>query len=56
MNNLDLFKSCLKNELQATHDIIAALPTDQLSYRPHPRSRSAYEIAEHIIPMLWISP
>ncbi len=49
MNNLDFFKSCLKNELQATHDIIAALPTDQLSYRPHPRSRSAYEIAEHII-------
>ena len=49
MNNLEFFKSCLKNEFQATFDIISALPADQLDYRPHPNSRSAYEIAEHII-------
>ncbi len=29
--------------------IIEALPNEKLDYRPHPNSRSAYEIAEHII-------
>ena len=49
MTNLQFFKACLANELKATKDIIAAMPNDQLSYRPHPVNRSAYEIAEHII-------
>ena len=49
MTNLQFFKACLANELKATKDIIAAIPSDQLSYRPHPVNRSAYEIAEHII-------
>lgn len=49
MSNASFFKSCLINELRATHDVIAALPADQLSYRPHPVNRSAYEIAEHIV-------
>jgi uncharacterized damage-inducible protein DinB len=49
MSNLEFFKACLANELKATHDIIAALPSDNLSYKPHEVSRSAYEIAEHIV-------
>jgi len=49
LTNLQFFKACLANEFQATQSIIAALPNDQLSYRPHPINRSAYEIAEHII-------
>ena len=49
MTNMEFYKMSLKNEFQATYDIIAALPNDKLDYRPHPNSRSAYEIAEHII-------
>lgn len=49
MSNAQFFKACLVNELRATHDVIAALPADQLEYRPHPVNRSAYQIAEHII-------
>jgi uncharacterized damage-inducible protein DinB len=49
MNNLKFFTTIMSSELKATADIIASLPNDQLGYRPHERSRSAYEIAEHII-------
>jgi uncharacterized damage-inducible protein DinB len=49
MNNITFFKSVLMAELKATQDIIAAIPYEQIHYRPHERSRSAYEIAEHII-------
>ena len=49
MNNITFFKSVLNAELKATQDIIAAIPYEQIHYRPHERSRSAYEIAEHII-------
>lgn len=49
MTNLQFFKACFANEFKATQEIIAAMPDDRLSYRPHPVNRSAYEIAEHII-------
>jgi len=49
MTNKDFFKTCIENELAATVAIIEAMPNDKLDYRPHPNSRSAYEIAEHII-------
>jgi uncharacterized damage-inducible protein DinB len=49
MSNRTFFKSCLVNELAATSAVITALPAEKLNYRPHPDSRSAYEIAEHII-------
>ena len=49
MTNLDFFKACMANELKATYDIIAALPADKMGYKPHENSRTAYEIAEHII-------
>ena len=39
----------MSNELQATHDVIAALPADKMSYKPEENSRTAYEIAEHIV-------
>ncbi len=49
MSNKEFFLACLQSEFQATYNIIAAMPYDQAGYRPHERSRSAYEIAEHII-------
>lgn len=49
MTNLEFFKACFNNELNATRAILEALPADQLAYKPHPVNRSAYEIAEHIL-------
>ena len=49
MTNLDFFKAYSLNELKATYDIIAALPADNLEYKPHPVNRTAYEIAEHVV-------
>ena len=49
MTNLQFFKACFDNELKGTEALITALPNDQLSYRPHPVNRSAYEITEHIL-------
>ena len=49
MTNKEFFKACLVSEMEATANVIAALNSDKLDYRPHPNSRSAYEIAEHII-------
>jgi uncharacterized damage-inducible protein DinB len=49
MTNKDFFKACLVNEMEATANVIAALNSDKLDYRPHSNSRSAFEIAEHII-------
>ena len=49
MTNKEFFKACLTNELDATANIIAALNSEKLDYRPHPTNRSAYEIAERII-------
>ena len=49
MSNIIFFRSMLESELKATSEIISALPFENIHYRPHERSRSAYEIAEHII-------
>ncbi len=49
MTNLQFFQSCWANELAATQSLIAALPTDQLDYRPHAVNRSAKEIVEHLL-------
>lgn len=49
MTNKEFFKLCLQNELEATANTITALNKEKMDYRPHPNSRSAYEIAEHII-------
>jgi len=49
MTNLDFFKACFNNELKATYDVLAALPADKADYKPAENSRTAYEIAEHLI-------
>lgn len=49
MTNREFFIQCLKNELKSTVDVIQALNDAKMDHRPHPNSRSAYEIAEHII-------
>lgn len=49
MTNLEFFKACWNNELNATINIFKALPNDNLSYRPHDINRSAYEIVEHLV-------
>jgi uncharacterized damage-inducible protein DinB len=49
MKNLQFFSACMANELKATYDTIAALPANNLEYRPHPVNRSGYEIMEHIV-------
>jgi uncharacterized damage-inducible protein DinB len=49
MSNLIFFKTVLESELKATSEIITALPFENIHYRPHERSRSAYQISEHII-------
>ena len=49
MKNLDFFKICFQNELNATFDTIKAMPENKLEYTPHPINRTAYEIAEHIV-------
>ena len=48
MTNKQFFAFSFKNELQATCAAIGSIPTEKLEYKPHPISRSAYEIAEHI--------
>lgn len=48
MSNLDFFKTCMQNEMEATFAILSAIPSDKLNYTPHPINRTAYEIAEHI--------
>ena len=48
-SNLTFFKACFKNEMQSTINLLAAMPNDNLSYKPHPVNRSAKEIAEHIL-------
>ena len=49
MTNLIFFKHCLNNELKATIDVINALPSQKMDYRPAKNSRTAYEIVEHIV-------
>ena len=37
-------------EAKITTNALKALPTDNLDYRPHPKTRSAKEIVDHIVP------
>ena len=45
----ELFKAMLSSELKATCDVIKSLPDTQLAYQPHPHSRTAYQLVEHLI-------
>lgn len=49
MNNLNFFKECFAKEMRATSDVLNALIQEEMHYKPHENSRSAYEIAEHIL-------
>ncbi|MFN5347712.1 MAG: DinB family protein [Bacteroidota bacterium] len=49
MSNLEFFKACWNNELNATLNIFKALPNDNLTYKPHEINRTAYEIVEHLV-------
>ena len=47
LNTLGL--PALRNEHRLTIAIIAAIPSERADYRPHPDSRTAFEIAWHIV-------
>ena len=49
MSNLEFFKACWNNEMEATKSLFQSLPDRQLYYRPHPINRSAREIVEHLL-------
>ncbi len=45
MTDREFFAGRLKSEVQAFTRVIKALPQNQADYRPHPKSRSAAELA-----------
>ena len=47
--NLDFFRACWQQEIAATVALFRALPEGALDYRPHPASRSARELVEHLL-------
>lgn len=49
MSNREFFLQLLSTEHQRFIAVIGAAPAAQLEYRPHPRSRSAFELIGHLI-------
>jgi uncharacterized damage-inducible protein DinB len=49
MNPRDYFAALWPAETKITADALRALPEDKLDYRPHPLTRSAREIVEHLL-------
>src|SRR5690242_15513861 len=45
MTNREFFIQCVTHDIPANARVVKALPQDKLSYRPHPNSRSAHELA-----------
>jgi uncharacterized damage-inducible protein DinB len=45
----ELILSTIAAEMQATKRVIAAVPEDRKNYKPDPKSRSAHELAWHIV-------
>jgi uncharacterized damage-inducible protein DinB len=50
MTSKEYFLQTWLNEAKITVNAFKALPTDKLDYRPHPKTRSAKEIVDHIAP------
>ncbi len=50
MNTKDYFIHTWKKEIKTTANAFNALPSDKLDYRPHPKTRSAKDIVEHLTP------
>jgi uncharacterized damage-inducible protein DinB len=49
MTNREFFLHVCSDEYPRFRGVLRATPADQLEYRPHPRSRSAYELIGHLI-------
>jgi uncharacterized damage-inducible protein DinB len=49
----DLMLQGLTREMQATKAVLASIPDAQRDYRPHPKSRTAWELAWHIAADIW---
>lgn len=49
MTNREFFLQHCAAEFPRFLGVFEAAPADQLAYRPHPRSRSAYELIGHLI-------
>ena len=49
MTNREFFLQHCAAEFPRFVGVLEAAPADQLEYRPHPRSRSAYELIGHLI-------
>ncbi len=49
MTNREFFAHLCADEYPRFVRTLEAAPADQLEYRPHPRSRSAYELIGHLI-------
>jgi len=48
MNSREYFAQTIANEGPAFGRVLQALPQDKLDYRPHPKSRSAHELAAQL--------
>lgn len=56
MSRIEMFLKELNQEAIPTRKILAALPTDKLWYKPHPKSMTAKVLATHIAELpSWIS-
>ena len=49
MTNREFFLQHCAAEFPRSLGVFEATPADQLAYRPHPKSRSAYELIGHLI-------
>lgn len=48
MTRLELFRKELGREATATRKMLAAVPTDKFDWKPHPKSMSIRQLANHI--------
>ncbi|HTL43820.1 MAG TPA: DinB family protein [Vicinamibacterales bacterium] len=49
MTNREFFAQLCAHEHPRFVGVLEAMPKDQLDYRPHPKSRSAYQLVAHLI-------
>lgn len=49
MTNREFFTQLCTHEHPRFVGVLEAMPKDKLDYRPHPKSRSAYELVGHLI-------
>jgi hypothetical protein len=49
----DLMGDVLSREVKLTARVLASIPDEGREYRPHPKSRSAWELAWHVAAGVW---